>query len=89
MKILDTVRNVAKRAVDFVVEQKDKALVALGLGMVGGATESKADVTYTEATGFVGSFDLAPYYSAIGMVIGAIAVVASIKLAVSAFRRVG
>jgi len=64
------------------------SLAVLG-SMVTLSSNAMADVTYTEATGFVGSFDLAPYYSAIGMVIGAIAVVASIKLAVSAFRRVG
>jgi len=64
------------------------SLAVLG-SMVTLSSNAMAAVTYTEANGFAGSFDLDPYYSAIGMVIGAIAVVASIKLAVSAFRRVG
>lgn len=53
------------------------------------SSNAMAEVTYTKATGFAGDFDLAPYYSAIGMVIGVIAIVASLKLAMSAFRRVG
>ncbi|MDD3323698.1 MAG: hypothetical protein PHN38_01050 [Sulfurospirillaceae bacterium] len=52
------------------------------------ASNASAAVTYTEGTGFAGTFDLTPYYSAIGIVITAIAVVAAIRLALGTFKRV-
>ena len=65
----------------------------LGLGLVGllGLTNvANAAITFDEATtSFSGTFDLSPYYSAIGIVIVAIAVVAAIGLAIKQFRRVG
>ena len=50
---------------------------------------ANAAVTFDSSTqSFGGTFDLAPYYSAIGIVIGAIAVVAAIRLAIGQFKRV-
>lgn len=64
----------------------------LGLGLMAlvGTTSSYAtDVAFDAATKtFTGEFDLSPYYSAIGVVIAAIAVVAAIKLAINQFKRV-
>ena len=69
-----------------------KNMKRLGLGLlalVGLSSSSFAAVTFDSATNsFLGTFDLAPYYSAIGIVITAIAVVAAIKLAIGQFRRV-
>ena len=54
-----------------------------------GAVSSQAAVTFDNATtSFAGVFELTPFYSAVGIVIGAIAVVASIKLAIGMFKRV-
>lgn len=59
------------------------------LGMVGLVNSANAAVTFDKLTQeFGGSFELAPYYSAIGIVITAIAVVAAIKLAIGQFKRV-
>ena len=59
------------------------------LGLVGLVGSANAAVTFDNTTqSFAGTFDLAPYYSAIGIVIGAIAVVAAIRLAVGQFKRV-
>ncbi len=70
-----------------------KLMKKLGLGLLGlvGLTNSAfAAVTFDDATSsFTGTFDLAPYYSAIGIVITAIALVAAIGLALKQFRRVG
>lgn len=47
-----------------------------------------ADIAYAEATGFTGTFNLTPFYSAIGIVVVAIGVVSAIKLALGTFKRV-
>lgn len=90
MKFFDTIGNTVDAVIKFVVEQKDKALVALGLGMSGLApTASNAAVTVDSTTGAMsGSFDLAPFYSAIAIVVTAICVVAAIGLAIKTFKKV-
>ena len=90
MKIFDTIGSAYKATKKFLVEQKDKALVALGLAMSGVAptASNAADIAYAEATGFTGTFNLTPFYSAIGIVVVAIGVVAAIKLALGTFKRV-
>lgn len=67
-----------------------KALAVLGgLGLAAAGTPAKAAVTFDGTTGtFSGIFDLAPYYSAVGIIIGAIAVIAAIGLAIRQFRKV-
>ena len=47
-----------------------------------------ADVSYTAGTGFTGTFNLTPFYSAVGIIVVAIGVVASIKLALGMFKKV-
>ena len=66
---------------------KKKLLALLSLAL--GAIQSQAAVTFDNATqSFAGTFDLTPYYSAIGIIITAIAIVAAISLALSKFRSV-
>ncbi len=89
MKILDTFKDVAKRAVNFLVEQKDKALAALGIGVLGGApTASNAAVTFSDSTGFGGSVDLTFFYSAVPLVVVAMVAVAAVGLGIKMFKRV-
>ena len=72
----------------FLKTFKSKVLAVVGLAAVG-ATNSMAAVTFDGTTGtFSGIFDLAPYYSAVGIIIGAIAVIAAIGLAIRQFRKV-
>jgi hypothetical protein len=90
MKIMNELRKFGSQCVEAVKNASNsvKTLV-VGTGAMIGATASKAAVTFDSATqSFGGTFDLAPYYSAIGIVIGAIAVVAAIRLAVGQFKRV-
>ena len=72
----------------FLKTLKSKVLAVAGLAAVG-ATNSMAAVAFDGATGtFSGTFDLAPYYSAVGIIIGAIAIIAAIGLAIRQFRKV-
>lgn len=89
MKIFDKIVTAVEQVVSVIKEAKDKALALIaGVGAIVGATNAEAAVSYSEATGFTGTFDLGPYYSAIGIVVGAIAVVAAIGLAIKTFKRV-
>lgn len=66
-----------------------KKLGLSALGLLGLVNTANAAVAFDNVSkSFTGEFDLAPYYSAIGIVITAIAVVAAIKLAVGQFKRV-
>ena len=62
-----------------------KSLGITGLASVGAFA---ADVAYAEGAGFTGTFNLTPFYSAVGIIVVAIGVVASIKLALGMFRKV-
>jgi anti-sigma-K factor RskA len=63
------------------------AVVAVG-STVGATVSHAQDVVYTEASGFTGTFNLTPFYSAVAIIVVAIAVVASIKLALGMFKKV-
>jgi hypothetical protein len=64
------------------------AIVATGV-MVIGAVEASAAVVFDGLTQtFSGSFDLTPFYSAIGIIVVAIAIVAGIRLAFRSFKSV-
>lgn len=63
------------------------ALVATGLIALG-SLEASANVTYTSLTGFAGTFDLTPYYTAVGIIVTAISVIAAVGLALRQFRKV-
>ncbi|MBU0632603.1 hypothetical protein KKA17_08155 [bacterium] len=80
--------GVISRVVAFA---KKAALAALGLiganyALVG--QKAAAAVSFDNTTGFSGSFDLVFYYSAIGIIVTAIAVVAAIKLGILQFKRI-
>lgn len=88
--MLDTLKSIVHTGVEAVKKASNtvKTLVVGGAAVVG-ASASKAAVTFDSSTqSFAGTFDLAPYYTAIGIVITAIAVVAAIKLAIGQFKRV-
>lgn len=63
-----------------------KVIVLTGLASLGAFA---ADVSYSSASGFTGDFNLTPFYSAVGIIVVAIGVVASVKLAIGMFKRVG
>lgn len=66
---------------------KNKALVVAGLGVTA-ATGANAAVTFEKTAGFSGEFDLTYFYSAIGIIVSAIAIVAAIGLAIRQFRKI-
>lgn len=72
---------------EFAKTAKAKVLGVLTLGAVG-ATNAMADVTFSEGTGFSGSFDLSYFYSAVGIIVSAIAIVSAIGLAIRQFRKI-
>ncbi len=65
-----------------------KAIKLTGLTALSAVGAFAADVSYTAGTGFTGTFNLTPFYSAVGIIVVAIGVVASIKLALGMFRKV-
>lgn len=65
-----------------------KVLKLTGLASLGAVGAFAQDVSYTVGTGFVGTFNLTPFYSAVGIIVVAIGVVASIKLALGMFKKV-
>lgn len=65
-----------------------KKILALGASFFCSVGAFAADISYAEATGFTGTFNLTPFYSAIGIVVVAIGVVSAIKLALGTFKRV-
>jgi hypothetical protein len=89
---LKKLKELGSNVIGAVKETASKAKAALVAGVAGGvaAVDSYADVAFDGATkSFSGTFELAPFYSAITIIIGAIAVVAAISLALKQFRRVG
>lgn len=91
MKIMNELKQFGRNCVEAVKSASKSVKMAVG-GAIASmtATASQAtDVAFDSATKtFTGEFDLSPYYSAIGVVIAAIAVVAAIKLAINQFKRV-
>ena len=65
---------------------KKKILALLSLAL--GAVQSQAAVSYAEVGGFTGTFDLTPYYTAVGIIVTAISVIAAVGLALRQFRKV-
>ena len=76
-----------------------KFIKKLGLGLLGavGFISTSANAAVAASSGvtfdpvshtFAGVFDLGPYYSAIGIGIGAVAIVASLRLAWNTFKRI-
>jgi len=65
-----------------------KSLRLIGLTGLASVGAFAADVAYAEGAGFTGTFNLTPFYSAVGIIVVAIGVVASIKLALGMFKKV-
>ena len=65
-----------------------KSLRLIGITALASVGAFAADVSYTAGTGFSGTFNLTPFYSAVGIIVVAIGVVASIKLALGMFKKV-
>lgn len=63
-------------------------VVALTGALVGLISSANAEVTFAEGSGFAGKFDLTYFYSAIGIIVTAIAVVAAVGLALRQFRKI-
>lgn len=66
-----------------------KSLKVIGITALSAIGAFAADVSYSSASGFTGDFNLTPFYSAVGIIVVAIGVVASVKLAIGMFKRVG
>lgn len=66
-----------------------KSLKVIGITALSALGAFAADVSYSSLNGFTGDFNLTPFYSAVGIIVVAIGVVASVKLAIGMFKRVG
>lgn len=90
MKILQTVKSGLQAAKKFLVEQKDKALAALGLALVGGSpTASKAAIVVDPATGVMsGTMDLSPFFGATVIAATAIGTMLAVFLGIKALKKV-
>ena len=91
MKFMNELKKFGSKCVE-VIQNTSRSIKTLvvGSGAVLSATASKAAVTFDAGTQqFSGIFDLGPFYSAVAIIVTAIAVVAAIGLAISQFRKVG
>ncbi|MCZ6157805.1 hypothetical protein [Campylobacter ureolyticus] len=77
-----------KKVKNFLATRKGKFLGVFTLGSLMATNAMAEGITFTKDTGFSGSFDLTYYYSAIGIVVTAIAVVAAIGLGIRQFRKI-
>jgi hypothetical protein len=77
----------ASKVKAFLQTSKAKVLGAVTAAAVCVDTVS-ADVTFSKDNGFTGTFDLTYFYSAIGIIVTAIAIVAAIGLALRQFRKI-
>lgn len=66
-----------------------KSLKVIGITALSALGAFAADVSYSSSSGFTGDFNLTPFYSAVGIIVVAIGVVSSVKLAIGMFKRVG
>lgn len=66
-----------------------RSLKSVGIVALSSIGAFAADVAYNSTNGFTGVFNLTPFYSAVGIIVVAIGVVASVKLAIGMFKRVG
>ncbi|ULO01294.1 putative membrane protein [Campylobacter sp. RM5004] len=64
---------------------KNKILGVIGLTSLF-ASSAQAAVTFNETSGFGGSVEMLFFYSAVGVVVGAVTVVWAIKKAIAMFR---
>lgn len=71
----------------FLASTKAKICSLAVLGLVG-ATNAMANITFEKGTGFSGEFNLTYFYSAISIVVTAIAIVAAIGVGIRQFRKI-
>lgn len=71
---------------NFIKSKVAKAFAAVGFG-VAGATNAVADVSYTAGTGFSGSIDLTPFYSAVTIIIVVLGAIYAVKTGLSLFKK--
>lgn len=91
MKLMTYAKKFGSNLVKLGKNVKDKALglFVAGGALMAGASNARADVVFDSSTkSFSGDFDLTPFFSAVGIIIGAIAVVASIGLSIRQFSKV-
>lgn len=77
-----------KKAKNFLVTRKGKVLGVFTLGSLMATNAMAEGITFAKDTGFAGSFDLTYFYSAIGIVVTAIAIVAAIGLGIRQFKKI-
>ena len=87
MKIFDTIGTTCKKVAS-KANDKSLALAVGAMSVIGASSANAADVSYTESAGFTGTFNLTPFYSAVAIIVVAIGVVASIRLALTMFKKV-
>lgn len=80
-------RKFIDKAKALVQTSKAKVLGVVAVALASADTASAA-VTFSKDNGFTGDFDLTYFYSAIGIIVTAIAIVAAIGLALRQFRRI-
>lgn len=78
----------ASKVRGFLQTSKAKVLVAVAAAAAVCVDTASAAVTFSKDNGFTGDFDLTYFYSAIGIIVTAIAIVAAIGLALRQFRRI-
>ena len=71
---------------EFIKSKTAKVLSFVGFGVVG-ATNAVADVKYTAGTGFSGSIDLTPFYSAVTIIIVVLGAIYAVKTGLSLFKK--
>jgi len=78
----------ASKVKAFLQTSKAKVLGAVVAASIVCVDTVSADVTFSKDNGFTGTFDLTYFYSAIGIIVTAIAIVAAIGLALRQFRKI-
>lgn len=78
----------ASRVKKFLQTSKAKVLGVVAAASIVCVDTASAAVTFSKDNGFTGDFDLTYFYSAIGIIVTAIAIVAAIGLALRQFRRI-
>ena len=78
----------ASKVKGFLQTSKAKVLGAVVAASIVCVDTVSADVTFSKDNGFTGTFDLTYFYSAIGIIVTAIAIVAALGLALRQFRKI-
>ena len=71
---------------EFMQSKTAKVITVAGFGLVG-ASSAFADLSYTAGSGFSGTIDLTPFYTAAAIVASLLGVVFAVKTGISMFKR--